>query len=55
MRVSKDRYKLINPRYFSGVYSNSDELWTEVSDYIYEAYDLDRVEKSIYREMVPLG
>jgi hypothetical protein len=45
MKVSKDRYKLINPRYFSGVYSNSDELWTEVSDYIYEAYDLDRVEK----------
>lgn len=45
IQVSKGRWKLINPRYFSGVYANSDELWIEVSDYIDKAYDLDRIEK----------
>ena len=44
-RVGKDRYRLINPRYFSGVYPNSDDLWLEVLDYIDEAYDLDALEK----------
>lgn len=44
-KVGKDRWKLINPRYFSGVYTNSDELWIEVADYIDEAYDTNTVEK----------
>lgn len=44
-KVGKDRWKLINARYFSGVYNNSDELWVEVADYIDQAYDVDSIEK----------
>jgi len=44
-KVSKNRYKLLNVRYFSGVYANSDELWVEVLDYIDKAYDMDAIEK----------
>jgi hypothetical protein len=44
-KVGKDRWKLINVRYFSGVYDNSDELWIEVADYIDQAYDMDSIEK----------
>lgn len=43
--TSKDRWQLLNPRYFSGVYSNSDELWLEVADYVYEAYEAETIEK----------
>lgn len=43
--VGKNRWKLLNPRYFSGVYINSDELWVEVLDYIDKAYDIDTIEK----------
>jgi hypothetical protein len=45
VQVGKDRWELINARYFSGMYSNSDELWVEVVDYLDEAYDMDKVEK----------
>lgn len=44
-KVGKDRWKLLNARYFSGVYNNSDELWLEVVDYIDQAYDVDSIEK----------
>ncbi|MDD3318248.1 MAG: ISLre2 family transposase [Methanosarcina sp.] len=44
-KVGKDRWKLLNVRYFSGVYNNSDELWVEVADYIDQAYDIDSIEK----------
>ena len=44
-QVGKERWELLNPRYFSGVYTNSDELWVEVADYIDEAYDTDSIEK----------
>ncbi|HUM44907.1 MAG TPA: ISLre2 family transposase [Fervidobacterium sp.] len=44
-QVGRERWKLLNPRYFSGVYANSDELWLEVADYIEEAYDADAIEK----------
>lgn len=44
-QIGKERWQLINPRYFSGVYSNTDELWLEVADYIDEAYDADSIEK----------
>jgi len=44
-KAGKDRWKLLNARYFSGVYKNSDELWVEVADYIDQAYDVDAVEK----------
>jgi hypothetical protein len=44
-RVGKDRLKLLNARYFSGVYNDSDELWIEVADYIDQAYDVDSIEK----------
>jgi len=44
--VSKNRYKLKNPRYFSGeYYRNSEELWLEVAEYLEEAYDMDNVAK----------
>ncbi len=44
-RIGKDRWKLLNARYFSGVYTNTDELWVEVLDYIDKAYDMDAIEK----------
>jgi hypothetical protein len=40
-----ERSKLINPRYFSGIYADSDELWLEVADYIDKAYDANTIEK----------
>lgn len=33
-KVGKERWEFLNPRYFSGVYTNSDEFWVEVADYI---------------------
>ena len=39
---------LINPRYFGGVYDGQEavsRLWTEVLDYLNEAYDMDAVER----------
>jgi hypothetical protein len=45
-KVGKNRWKLLNARYFSGVYANSDELWVEVLDYIDKAYDMDTIEKT---------
>ena len=44
-KVGKDRWELINARYFSGIYNNSDELWIEVADYIDQAYEVDSIEK----------
>lgn len=44
-KVSKDRFELINPRYFSGVYKESADLWLEVADYIDETYTSGSVEK----------
>ncbi len=44
-RVGKDRYELQNPRYFGGMYKESEELWNEVADYIDQAYDYDKIEK----------
>lgn len=41
----KGRFELINPRYFGGIYSNSDDLWEEVSDYINEVYDYEKIKK----------
>ena len=43
--VSKGRYELQNCRYFSGSYSDSEELWLEVVEYLEEAYEMDNVEK----------
>jgi len=44
-----DRYRLIAPHYFSGVYEGEDNglLWDEVWEYIDTKYDLDKV-KHIY-------
>ena len=42
------RPRLINPRYFGGVYDGPEavnRLWTEVLDYLNEAYELDVVER----------
>ena len=39
------RRKIKNPRYFSGMYSNSDELWVEVLDYLTKAYDYEYIDK----------
>lgn len=43
--VSKGRYECINPRHFSAYGSDVEDLWLEVSHYIYENYD----EKSLER------
>lgn len=41
---SKGRYQLKNPRYFTGQYRNSEDLWIEVADYLEEAYNLEKVD-----------
>lgn len=41
-RVSKDRIRLENIRYFTGE-MNPEDIWTEVVTYLDEAYDLDKV------------
>lgn len=43
--AGKERRKLKNPRYFGGMYKESEELWNEVADYIDKAYDCDQIEK----------
>ena len=43
--VSKDRVKLKHPVYFGGMYSESDELWAEVEEYIDITYDRSRIKK----------
>lgn len=44
-RIGKDRWQLQNPRYFGGMYSETEDLWNEVADYIYQAYDEEKIEK----------
>lgn len=41
-----DRYRLIEPRYFSGVYEGKDNeaLWDEVWEYIDSKYDIEKLE-----------
>lgn len=41
-----DRYRLIEPHYFSGVYEGKDNelLWDEVLEYIDSKYDIDKIE-----------
>ena len=42
-----NRFELINPHYFSGVYEgkNNAVLWDEVAEYIEENYDTENIEK----------
>ena len=44
-QAGKNRFKLQNPRYFGGMYKESEELWNEVVHYINQAYDYDQIEK----------
>lgn len=44
-QIGKERWQLQNPRYFGGMYKESEELWNEVANYIDEAYDYDSIEK----------
>jgi hypothetical protein len=44
-QVGKERWKLQNPRYFGGMYKESEELWNEVANYIDQTYDYDMIEK----------
>lgn len=44
-KAGKDRWELINPRYFSGIYDESDDLWLEIADYIDKAYESNAIEK----------
>jgi hypothetical protein len=37
--AGKERWKLQNPRYFGGMYKESEELCNEVADYIDQNYD----------------
>lgn len=41
----KARTELVNARYFGGMYTKSDDLWEEVSTYIDEAYDYEKIKK----------
>jgi hypothetical protein len=43
-KSNKKRKVLKNVRYFGGVYNNSENLWLEVSEYIYKQYDVDFLE-----------
>lgn len=43
--IGKNRWELINPRYFGGMYKESEDLWTEVADYLYQAYDYEKIDK----------
>ncbi len=40
-----NRNKLINKHYFGGVYEDSEEIWTEVNNYIEEHYATEVIEK----------
>ena len=39
-----NRRKLVNTKYFGGVYEKPEDLWLEVSKYINEQYDVDKIE-----------
>jgi len=39
------RSRLKNVKYIAGEYKESEEIWLEVVDYLYETYDMDRVKK----------
>ena len=43
--VGKNRWELIRPRYFGGMYKESENLWTEVADYIDQVYDYEKIGK----------
>ena len=43
-KCSENRNVLKNVRYFGGIYKNSEDLWLEVCDYIYEQYNIDSIE-----------
>lgn len=43
-KVSKNRYELINPRYFTSLSGANEDLWLEVTNYIYEVYNIDTVD-----------
>lgn len=44
-QVSKKRWELKNPVYFSGMFRESEELWAGVEDYIDMAYERDKIKK----------
>ncbi len=44
-KTEKARASLKNVRYFSGMYKDSEQLWSEVATYIDEAYDSEAIEK----------
>lgn len=46
IQQSKGRRLLINKRYFTG-HLTPDDIWLEVSKYVYEAYDIEKI-KEIY-------
>lgn len=43
--ISKGRYELKNPKYFGGMFKNTEELWVAVEDYIDECYEREEIEK----------
>lgn len=44
-KVSKNRYELINPRYFTALSGANEDLWLEVTNYICKSYNIDTVDK----------
>lgn len=49
------RRRLKVPHYFSGLYSETEELWLWVLNYIEEHYDMGSLKESMYVVMVPPG
>lgn len=46
-RAGKDRVRLKNPYYFSGLYPDTQEIWLTILDYLEEHYDISTI-KRIY-------
>lgn len=44
-RISKDRWALVNPVYFSGMFRDTEALWETVDEYIDTAYDRGSIKK----------
>jgi len=45
IKKENNRGELQNVHYFASVVSSNEELWMEVADYIYERYDIEKIEK----------
>lgn len=45
IKESKNRKRILNKRVFASVKKTSEDLWLEVLDYLYDTYDMEKIEK----------